>query len=69
MGSEDAHRLAARRDRCLAEWIDTPVALHVHGLRAPIVALPLATLQGPNSIVEDHDTVLIFRLTPSKRRA
>jgi hypothetical protein len=60
MGSEHANKLAARRDRCLAEWIDTPIALHVRDLRVPIIALPLATLLGPNSVIEDHDTVLIF---------
>jgi hypothetical protein len=60
MGSENANKLASRRDRCLAEWTDTPIALHVHGLRAPIIALPLATLLGSASVIEDHDTVLIF---------
>jgi hypothetical protein len=60
MGSELASKLASRRDHCLAEWADLPVALHVDGLSAPIVELPFATLLGPDSMVEDHDTVLIF---------
>jgi hypothetical protein len=61
MGSEHASKLASRRDRCLAEWIDTPIALHVHGLSMPVVALPLTSRLGPDSIGEDQDTVLIFQ--------
>jgi hypothetical protein len=60
MGSERASKLASRRDRCLAEWTDLPIALQFHGLSALIIALPLASRLGPDSIVEDQDTVLIF---------